>query len=265
MHTNQLRQIMTICQEGSINRAAKVLNCSQPNLSHSLRELEKELGFTVFRRTSAGVRLTPQGETLLSHVSDILYHLDIVEQISDEGRGAPTSFHAALPSSSYCGLALSRWIPTAFQETDAAEVHLCETGTEETIERVFSGSSDLELRLLTALEVLQARREAESLMQGEREKALCANACLLARALERNEQPVFESGLAVLETLTPDRIAELARQGAALDRGENPAPEDDEERVRSLKKAWSTRRKRAFAGVCSGLLAHCRPRNARSK
>jgi len=143
MHTNQLRQIMTICQEGSINRAAKVLNCSQPNLSHSLRELEKELGFTVFRRTSAGVRLTPQGETLLSHVSDILYHLDIVEQISDEGRGAPTSFHAALPSSSYCGLALSRWIPTAFQETDAAEVHLCETGTEETIERVFSGSSDL--------------------------------------------------------------------------------------------------------------------------
>ena len=38
------------------------------------------------------------------------------------------------------------------------------------------------LRLLTAMEVLQARREAEELAQEDRERALCANACLLARA-----------------------------------------------------------------------------------
>ena len=34
------------------------------------------------------------------------------------------------------------------------------------------------LRLLTAMEVLQARREAEELAQEDRERALCANACL---------------------------------------------------------------------------------------
>ena len=51
----------------------------------------------------------------------------------------------------------------------------------------------MELRLLSALEVLQARREAEELSRQEGEPALCANACLLARALERSEtrQPVF--------------------------------------------------------------------------
>ena len=42
-----------------------------------------------------------------------------------------------------------------------------------------------ELRLLSALEVLEARREAEGLARGEAEAALCANACLLARALQR--------------------------------------------------------------------------------
>ena len=47
-----------------------------------------------------------------------------------------------------------------------------------------------ELRLLSALEVLEARREAEGLARGEAEAALCANACLLARALERGGQPV---------------------------------------------------------------------------
>ena len=45
------------------------------------------------------------------------------------------------------------------------------------------------LRLLTAMEVLQARREAEELAQEDRERALCANACLLARALERDGPP----------------------------------------------------------------------------
>ena len=122
----------------------------------------------------------------------------------------------------------------------------------------------LELRLLTAMEVLQARREAATLVQEDREKALCSNACLLARALERDGMPVFENGQAVLESMTPERIAELARLWAALDRGEGSS-EDNEERVRALKKAWSTRRKRASTGVCSGLLARYRRRNARSK
>ena len=43
-----------------------------------------------------------------------------------------------------------------------------------------------ELRLLSALELLEAGREAERLARREEEKALCANACLLARALERD-------------------------------------------------------------------------------
>ena len=56
----------------------------------------------------------------------------------------------------------------------------------------------MRLRLLSALEVLQARREAEELAQSERERALCSNACLLARALENHGRPVFDSGKAVL-------------------------------------------------------------------
>ena len=46
-------------------------------------------------------------------------------------------------------------------------------------------NNGMELRLLSALEVLQARREAGELAQEDRERALCSNACLLARALER--------------------------------------------------------------------------------
>lgn len=117
-----------------------------------------------------------------------------------------------------------------------------------------------ELRLLSALEVLEARREAEGLAAGERERALCANACILARALERRGKPVFESGAAVLAGLTAGEIGLLTGRWAALDREGNPSAEDGEERVDGLKKALSTRLTSAFSGACSRLLGRCPPR-----
>ena len=108
-----------------------------------------------------------------------------------------------------------------------------------------------QLRLLSALEVLEARREGEELAQSEGERALCTNACLLARALEEEGKPLFPSGRAVLEHLSAREVAQLARLWDELDRAENPSPEDEEEEARALKKAWSIRLMSAFAGVCS--------------
>lgn len=118
----------------------------------------------------------------------------------------------------------------------------------------------LTLRLLSAMEVLEARREAGALALEGRERALCANACLLARALERGGEPVFSTGGAVLEGLSVEQIASLSRQWSAFNRRENPSPEEGELEVHDLKKAWSTRLMRAFSGACSGLLGRCPPR-----
>ena len=65
-------------------------------------------------------------------------------------------------------------------------------------ERVSLGNG-MALRLLSALEVLQARREAGELAGEDRERALCSNACLLARALEQKRQDVCV--LALVDTL----------------------------------------------------------------
>lgn len=94
----------------------------------------------------------------------------------------------------------------------------------------------MELRLLSALEVLQARREAEGLAQGDRERALCSNACLLARALEHGGKPVFEDGRAVLAGLTVAEIAALSRQWQEFDREENPGLSLDEGELENVKK-----------------------------
>lgn len=121
------------------------------------------------------------------------------------------------------------------------------------------GCPDLTLRVLSAWEVLEARREGRAMEETGREAALCANACLLSRALERKGKAVFDDGEAVLRELTVAEIAELARQWAAFSREADPSPRDPKA-VDGLKKAWSTRLTRAFSGVCSGLLGRCPPR-----
>ncbi len=92
------------------------------------------------------------------------------------------------------------------------------------------------LRLLSALEVLEARREAIEMVREERERALCANACLLARALEREGKPLFDSGRAVLAGLTVGEIAALSQKWRTFDREENPGLSLNEQALENVKK-----------------------------
>ncbi|MDE7171213.1 MAG: hypothetical protein K2O11_04965 [Oscillospiraceae bacterium] len=116
------------------------------------------------------------------------------------------------------------------------------------------------LRLLSAREVLEARREGDALAQDGRERALCRNACLIAKALERVGKPVFESGQEALDSLRVEDIARLADAWAAFNRECNPSPMDGEEEISRRKKAWSTRVMSAFSGACSVCLALCPPK-----
>lgn len=113
------------------------------------------------------------------------------------------------------------------------------------------------LRLLSAREILEARREGLELAADGGEAALCANACLVARALERDGAPVYPDGRAVLEALRVEDIVRLADRWGQFDREFDPSVLDGEERTQARKKAWSTCLMRAFSGVCSAHSARC--------
>lgn len=116
------------------------------------------------------------------------------------------------------------------------------------------------LRLLTAREILEARREALELAAEEGELALCSNACLVARGVTRRGRLAYGSGAEVLEKLTAGQIEALARRWTEFSREEEPGLGLTEGRLEALKKAWSTCRGSAFGGVCSGNLGRCRQR-----
>ena len=122
-----------------------------------------------------------------------------------------------------------------------------------------------ELRLLSAMEVLSARREGDELAQDGGERALCRNACLIARALEKRGKPVFADGRDALDRLRVEDVERLAGTWAAFNRDCNPSPTGGTQEIRRRKKAWSTRVMSAFNGACSGSSALCPRRNGQRK
>lgn len=118
-------------------------------------------------------------------------------------------------------------------------------------DRVSLGNG-MDLRLLSALELLQARREAAELAGDGSERALCANACLLARALEtaRDQTPVFPDGRAVLAGLTAEEIGALAARWGELHRGCNPGLTVTEEELENVKKNSAQTGRDGCAGGC---------------
>ncbi len=73
---NRLRIFSTLAEEGNFTRAARRLRISQPAVSQSISELEKQLGVKLFERTRTAATLTPEGETFRSYASEILKWYD---------------------------------------------------------------------------------------------------------------------------------------------------------------------------------------------
>jgi len=63
--TQALRCFITVAREGTVSRAANLLNLTQPAVSLQLKGLEESTGLLLFNRTPGGFTLTEAGAALL--------------------------------------------------------------------------------------------------------------------------------------------------------------------------------------------------------
>lgn len=71
MKLTQLLAATSVAEKGSLRAAARHLNMSQPALTHSIGELERELGATLFERRARGMTPTPVGEIFIRRAKSI--------------------------------------------------------------------------------------------------------------------------------------------------------------------------------------------------
>lgn len=76
MKLSHIRDVIAIAERGSLRAAARHLGIAQPAMTRSIRELELELGATLFERSASGVTLTPIGEAFVRRVTSVQHELD---------------------------------------------------------------------------------------------------------------------------------------------------------------------------------------------
>lgn len=83
----QLRAFLAIAETGSLGRAARVANLTQPSLSRLVKAMEQRLGHPLFDRGGKGMDLTPAGELLATHARHIVSEMQATRDELDALRG----------------------------------------------------------------------------------------------------------------------------------------------------------------------------------
>lgn len=80
MTLQQLKYILAIAAKGKISAAANELHIAQPSLTSSVKELEKELGITIFHRTNKGIIVSNEGEEFLAYARQAVEQINLIEE-----------------------------------------------------------------------------------------------------------------------------------------------------------------------------------------
>ena len=84
MRIEQLEYAAAVARLGSFRRAAEELHLSQPALSATVRNLERELGIELFERGRGGARVSDTGGELLPHLVAVLDAADTLRKAASD-------------------------------------------------------------------------------------------------------------------------------------------------------------------------------------
>ena len=146
MTLQQLKYVITVASAGTITEAANALYLSQPSLTNSIHELEKEMNITIFNRTNKGISLSQEGEIFLGYARQILEQATILEDKYKGNKGGKKQFCVSTQHYSFAVNAFVDLIKEYGQ--DEYDFSLRETQTYEIIEDVARLKSEIGILFL---------------------------------------------------------------------------------------------------------------------
>ncbi|MBQ7336940.1 MAG: LysR family transcriptional regulator [Clostridia bacterium] len=141
MNILHMKYAVEVARLGSLNKAADALLIAQPNISRSIKELEADLGITMFNRSAKGMVLTPAGEEFIDYAQGILKQIEQVEGLYKQGSQRKRTFSISVPRAGYISAAMAAFSKHLGDE--AVEIFYKETNAKRTIQNVLSGDYKL--------------------------------------------------------------------------------------------------------------------------
>ena len=136
MNILHMKYAVEVAKVGSLNKAAESLFVALPNISRSIKELEADLGVSIFDRTAKGMVLTPEGEEFISYAKDILKQIDQVENMYKSGQVKKQKFSISVPRACYISDAFAEF--SKMLSKDACEIFYKETNSQRTINNILN-------------------------------------------------------------------------------------------------------------------------------
>ena len=141
MNILHMKYAVEVARLGSLNKAAETLMIAQPNISRSIKELEADLGITIFQRSAKGMVLTPDGEEFMDYARDILHRIDKIEQSYRDGSHKKRKFSISVPRACYISAAMAEFSKTIGDTP--VEIYYKETNSKKTIKKLLENEYKL--------------------------------------------------------------------------------------------------------------------------
>ncbi len=141
MNILHMKYAVEVARLGSLNKAAESLMVAQPNISRSIKELEADLGITIFQRSTKGMELTPDGEEFMDCARDILLRIERIEQSYRDGSHKKRRFSISVPRACYISAALAEFSKN-IGDSDV-EIYYKETNSKKTIKKLLDNEYKL--------------------------------------------------------------------------------------------------------------------------
>ena len=141
MTLQQIHYAITISEQGSFNKASEILYISQPSLTESVRELEKELNISIFHRSGRGVTLTSDGMEFISYARELYRQYEVISERYGENGKIKKKFAV---STQHYSFAVKSFVELVKQlSTDEYEFAIREVRTQKVIDDVSNLKSEI--------------------------------------------------------------------------------------------------------------------------
>lgn len=141
MTLQQLRYVLMVADKQSMNQAAQALFISQPSLSAAVRELEEEIGVTIFARSNKGITVTAAGNEFLGYARQLMAQYALIDARYLSGTPVRKRFFVSMQHYSFAVQAFIRLVERFGMDEYEFAVH--ETKTYEVIENVARFHSEI--------------------------------------------------------------------------------------------------------------------------